>query len=570
MFNKFFASGLVFISLCCDTALASDLPTAPVRAPVMYQNATPLWSGVYVGAHWGVGKGETHWSDPQGIVSTPTYGAQFPSTGVDSGTFVGGTFGLNEQYGAWVFGLEGDVSSASIAGNSVCTVKSSNSVNFKCLEAMNWLGSLSGRLGYAFGSSMIFAKLGASYSYGPHSVGFRKRYDIGTIVISGTNQTVYLNEDVTVQKSDSLYGAVLGIGVEHKLTEQWSVKAEYDYNHFMKSAFRDFASGYDMGASTQSDIHTFKFGLNYSFGDYGHVDQAQSLPVLANDVSVEVGARTGWSNGFFKKNLHETSDTSPLLSWLTWSGQAGAMAETFVRLDHRSGLFAKGFIGGVNIAQSTMHDEDAYFAYGNNPNANGYSNTVSSTKNGHDIYGTLDLGYDFVKLGRVSLGSFIGYNHYEQNVSAYGCQQIAANALCNSNYGNNYNNDLLLLSQRESWDSARLGLIVSAKLTDRLKLTGEAAWLPYSYSSGVDNHWLRSDINPANEKGVGHKGYQLESALSYALNEKVSLGVGARYWSFDSKGTMNFGAKYYKQALDYNSNRLTLYTQLSYKLGTAQ
>ena len=65
------------------------------------------------------------------------------------------------------------------------------------------------------------------------------------------------------------------------------------------------------------------------------------------------------------------------------------------------------------------------------------------------------------------------------------------------------------------------------QLTDRLKLSADAAYLPYASMEGQDIHVLRSLTIP--ESGQGD-GVQLQAVLTYNIFDNWDLGVGGRYW----------------------------------------
>jgi hypothetical protein len=77
-------------------------------------------------------------------------------------------------------------------------------------------------------------------------------------------------------------------------------------------------------------------------------------------------------------------------------------------------------------------------------------------------------------------------------------------------------------------------------LIPRLNLTVDAAVLPYVSMTGIDNHWLRPEINPLPQAGHGW-GYQLEGILAYDVTSNFSVGVGGRYWFAETRsGTTQF------------------------------
>ena len=68
------------------------------------------------------------------------------------------------------------------------------------------------------------------------------------------------------------WGWMVGGGLEHALGgSNWSIKAEYNYNHFGKDSF-DFCpvgGGACVVAEVKQHIHLVKVGINYRFGGFG-------------------------------------------------------------------------------------------------------------------------------------------------------------------------------------------------------------------------------------------------------------------------------------------------------------
>ena len=88
--------------IAASRASAADLPV-PARA--YYPVAAPIydWGGGYIGINGGYAFGQSEWSDPlnpSGLSSTGDFNV--------NGGLVGGTIGVSGQWGAWVFGVEGD------------------------------------------------------------------------------------------------------------------------------------------------------------------------------------------------------------------------------------------------------------------------------------------------------------------------------------------------------------------------------------------------------------------------------------------------------------------------------
>jgi outer membrane protease len=239
--------------------------------------------------------------------------------------------------------------------------------------------------------------------------------------------------------------------------------------------------------------------------------------------SYEAGARYWYGWGKTAKDLYGTT-TSQLVSRLTYDGLAIHSADAFMRADHTSGWFVKGYAGAGFIVGGRLEDEDFP------PVTTPYSSTNSSMKDGSTGYASVDLGYKIVKGGDFNIGAFVGYHFLNQKVNAYGCSQIATFPSCVTPIPET----IKVISQDNDWHSLRLGLDANVELSKRVKFSVEGAWLPYVSLGGADTHWLRIGVpggftGPVPEDGKGW-GYQFEGVLSYKVNDFASFGVGGRYW----------------------------------------
>jgi len=212
---------------------------------------------------------------------------------------------------------------------------------------------------------------------------------------------------------------------------------------------------------------------------------------------------------------------------LTWANQTGVSLESFARADHVSGIFAKGYFGGIDLLGSHMNDED--FPPAEDP----YSNTIGATSRGRDLYASADIGYSFLRASTGRLGGFLGYHYYSQRMNAFGCTQIGGGSVCEP--ADLIPGNALVLGQTEYWQAARVGIGGGRAAYGSLEIGCRGRLATLYVLRGTDNHWLRSDINPQLDTGHGVNGFQTESVLSYALNERIDVGVGARYWLFQAQ-----------------------------------
>ena len=155
--------------------------------------------------------------------------APFPTGSFDtSGGLVGGTIGYNWQMNQVVFGLEGDIDWSNIQGSAACA-------GTNCEARNDWLGTVRGRLGYAFDRFMPYVTGGAAFG------------NIKT-TIAGIGSTDRYQDRLDRRRRPR----------STRLAGPWSIKAEYLYV--------DLGDGGSVLGSS-ADFHTniVRAGLNYRF-----------------------------------------------------------------------------------------------------------------------------------------------------------------------------------------------------------------------------------------------------------------------------------------------------------------
>jgi outer membrane immunogenic protein len=220
-FTLMACAGLMAAAMATPS-LAADLPR---KAPVSYV-APFSWSGFYVGINGGYGWGTSDWS------SAVTSGHPKPTGGL-----AGGTLGYNIQTGNWVWGIEGDIDWADLKGSDtgtgVCTGGSG------CETRNRWLGTIRGRVGYAFDRWLPYLTGGGAFG------------DVKMQTAAGTAAT------------ETPMGWTIGAGVEWAFMGAWSAKLEYLYVDLGDSTCGASVCGI---ATTVSDkTNLVRAGLNYRF-----------------------------------------------------------------------------------------------------------------------------------------------------------------------------------------------------------------------------------------------------------------------------------------------------------------
>lgn len=552
---------VVSVLLGSSLAHAADMPDVIVAPRVLWS-----WTGLYLGGHVGGGLGTSQFSDSAG---PSIYGGNVRTPAA----LAGGQIGFNWQVPntSFVLGIEADASALSADGTATCLASSGFFISANCRVRQDAAGSLTGRLGYATGfqgRTLFYVKGGAAWLHEQIEL-----TTAGLLPLAATSL------------DGSRIGWTIGAGVEKALTPAWSVKLEYDYSNFGSgnvaapasfvqvlpplNAYAPTAGGL---SNVSQDVHSFKLGVNLKLGqdlnarweppaaDYRV--RGTSDAAYASDAQIEIGGRTWYSSGRYQKDLGGTTDQAQqnlLVSRLTYD-TTSASAEVFARIDTSSNLFLKGFIGGGTHVSGKMHDEDWVIFNASVP----YSNTLSNPVKGDLGYATFDVGYALFHGPSAKVGGFVGYNYFKENKSAYGCVQIANP---NSDCVPAFPSSVLGITENDTWHSFRLGLNGVVKLTDRLTLTADAAYLPWVAFRGTDNHLLRNDVSDtvSPETGSG-KGVQFEAIVAYSFANNFSIGAGGRYWAMWAGGETNiFGTGCPCQTLPSRTERYGGFVQASYK-----
>jgi opacity protein-like surface antigen len=532
--KKLVIGSVLAVAFGVGPALAADQPIAarPYAAAAAWN-----WTGFYFGGHTGDGFGEKDWRRADGFFAAST---PFDGKSVIGGGFSGAQVGYNWQTGDWVWGAELSGSLADIHGFTRCDI-----ALFICNTKVEWFGTATGRLGYAFDHMLLYGKGGVAVIHDKENMQTPFVFPVAHFPIFNGSTT--------------RAGWTLGAGLEYAFTPAWSVFAEYDYADFgTKSVHMTDQFGDPSNVGIRQNLNLIKFGLNYRLGAGGAFPPAPrytKAPVLS-EWTMEAGTRYWFSDGKMVKDLYDPVVTHQLNSRLTYGPENGHSLEGFFRFDHRSGLFLKGFLGMGILQGGTLADEDFP------PAIAVYSKTDSQMKEGRLRYGAVDVGDAIFRGANWNLGPFVGYRQYYQVSNGFGCTQVATNpAVCVPTIPTS----VLGLTETETWRGVAVGLNGEIGLWDRLKLVVDAAYLPYVNMSGFDNHWLRADINPQRENGNGW-GTQIEALLNYALTDRWSVGIGGRYWHFETRhAETEFPGVGPNSPMRFTTTRVGVFAQTSYK-----
>jgi outer membrane immunogenic protein len=231
--------GIAAIAAMIGTpALAADM--MPYKAP---PPVTPVWSwtGFYIGGNAGAA-----WATDT-VSPLVSDGGTFPRSNKlsTSGVLGGATAGFNYQFSSLLIGIEGDVGAMEIGGSKADPLGGTEVDNLN-----NGLyGDVTGRLGFVWGSALLYGKGGWG-------------------LYNGQGSTTSGLAGFTVTQTGTFSGKVYGGGLEYRLGGPWSAKVEYLHFAFgTKDAALTSGAGVFPYANALS-ADTVKIGLNYQFGGF--------------------------------------------------------------------------------------------------------------------------------------------------------------------------------------------------------------------------------------------------------------------------------------------------------------
>jgi opacity protein-like surface antigen len=539
------------LSLAGPPPVVAAQPVVALVRPIVWN-----WTGFYFGANAGLAVATSTFADP--------FGASVFGDGVRSPGFMGGgQIGFNWQVPGWhwVLGIEADADVISADGTTTCFAASAMTVNATCRVRPQSAATLTGRIGYAMGPGDELQNIppvgflplrSATLLYGKAGVA-----RANSQIDMATNNALagFAGPDIASNSTNTTFwGWTAGVGIEQALTAAWTLKVEYDYLGFpsrnvsnLGSATVD-ASGVTLSSTPASssgvsqNIQLVKLGLNYRWGanplSGGEVAPVASVVVKDAPVqnwlaawNAEGGARYFGSWGRFQKDLGVfTSAGLPSItavSRLTYSEMQTNSGELFGRVDSPWRVFVKGFIGTGANTGGRLNDEDFGIPLVNTYAA--YSNTISSVS-GTINYGAVDAGVNLLEAPNYKVGAFAGYFFFNQDMNGFGCHPLA-NINCIPNVPSDGS---AIINENDKWQAMRIGVSGETQLINRLRLSGDVAYLPVVNFSGVDTHFFGNtgqiaSTNPESaNKGAG---VQIEAMLSYFVTSQFSVGLGGRYWA---------------------------------------
>src|SRR5262245_49565837 len=223
MMKKTFLAGAAVAAIAVATqASAADLA---VRAPVYKAPPTDAtvfsWTGCYVGGHVGWGWSRKKIDETAIATVSRTTRTVNVSGNIDaSGAVFGGQIGCNYQFASnFVIGVEGSASATDINGSNLdpynAAFPGTDDDNYNRVK-MDWLASITGRVGVVVGNVLWYAKGGAAWA--------RDRWNVSDT----------LRGEPHVERLQTRTGWTAGVGAEWawSFAPRWSSFVVYEYYDF--------------------------------------------------------------------------------------------------------------------------------------------------------------------------------------------------------------------------------------------------------------------------------------------------------------------------------------------------
>ena len=225
--------GAVALLALAGSAAAADMQPRPYTKAPAYTPPQVIynWTGFYIGGHVGgafAGDSSFQSSDAR---------------------FLGGVQGgFDYQFAPnWVVGIEAQYSWLPTNNNGATFP-----LGTQVTSNTDQLGSVTGRIGYTWGPTLLYAKGGYAWRNG--GLGVNVAGVPTGFTATGNNKDGY----------------TVGAGLEYMFAPNWSAKAEYMYYNFGDARFTAPAALVPAGSFTTDD-HVFKAGVNYRINWAGPV-----------------------------------------------------------------------------------------------------------------------------------------------------------------------------------------------------------------------------------------------------------------------------------------------------------
>ena len=306
------------VPVSTDAALAYAGGAAPVYAKAPATASVYSWTGFYIGGSVGGGMASSRFDDPCFYCSSA-----MPTGGFFTG---GGQVGYNYQFGNGLVGVEADVNGNSDfkgsvlggGGNDAMTVASKVGVS----------GTIRARSGVIVDNALVYVTGGAAWA-NVRQTGV----DVENFVRS---PTFGAPTGITANDRGTLWGGVIGMGVEFALNSNWIIGAE-----FLHTVYQDGSANIVSANGTnacgnapvancvirnQLTTDVARARLSYKFGDPAPASvKAEPVAALHNWTGLYIGGNAGGGMvaSHFDDPCWYCSTVTPTSGFFTGGAQIG-------------------------------------------------------------------------------------------------------------------------------------------------------------------------------------------------------------------------------------------------------
>jgi outer membrane immunogenic protein len=217
-------------AFAADIAVVRHAPLQPAPGPVpipyLYN-----WTGFYIGGNLGGAWEST-------TITDPFFGASFSNN--RSGFVGGGQVGYNWQLSPnFVFGVEG-----TFDGTDIRSTDTNMAALLSATSKVDWIATVAARFGLAANNWLFYGKVGGGW-------------------VRDTITLTDLTNGFSISQSDSKGGWLVGAGIEYGITQNWTIRVEYDHLGLDSTTSQGFTPFDTVNVSRHFDMVTT--GLNYKF-----------------------------------------------------------------------------------------------------------------------------------------------------------------------------------------------------------------------------------------------------------------------------------------------------------------
>jgi outer membrane immunogenic protein len=217
-------------------ASAADLGGSYKDESIASYGPSYSWAGLYIGGSAGFGTGDTE---------TTIEGFSIADYEVNGAIF-GAHVGYNFQRGNVVFGVEAGINGTDMDGSQQILGPLLTSE-----RELDWYATAVARLGYASGKTLFYGFGGVAWA--------DVTTKVGSILLSDT-----------IDSEDTHVGWTAGLGIEHALSDRFSVRLEYSHVDLGEGDGLLTEVGLDHEVDLKFDA--IKIGASYKFGGESHAE----------------------------------------------------------------------------------------------------------------------------------------------------------------------------------------------------------------------------------------------------------------------------------------------------------